>query len=44
LLNAGDEIRDEKYLQSKIKKDEDDIPAIESVASAMKLSQKTQVN
>jgi len=40
LLNAGDEIRDEKYWRSKIKNDNDDNPSIESVASAMKLLQK----
>jgi len=40
LLNAGDEIRDEKYWVNKIKNDEDDIPSIESVAAAMELLQK----
>jgi len=40
LLNAGDEIRDDKYSKSKINDDEDDIPTIESVATAMKLLQK----
>jgi len=44
LLNAGDEIRDEKYWKSKINDDEDDLPTIESVAAAMKLLQKSQVN
>jgi len=40
LLNAGDEIRDENYWKSKIDDDKDDIPTIESVATAMKLLQK----
>jgi len=40
LLNAGDEIRDENYWKSKINDDEDDIPTIESVATAMELLQK----
>jgi len=39
LLNAGDEIRDEKYWKSKTKDDEDDIPIIEYVATAMQLLQ-----
>jgi len=40
LLNAGDEIRDEIYCESKIKNDNDDIPTIEAVAAAMKFLQK----
>jgi len=42
LLNAGDEIKDEKYWKDQIKNDNDDIPTIESVAAAMKLLQKHQ--
>jgi len=41
LLNAGDEIRDENYWKNKINDDKDDIPSIESVASAMAILQKT---
>jgi len=40
LLNAGDEIKDEKYWQSKMKNDNDDILSIESVAAAMAILQK----
>jgi len=39
LLNAGDEIKNEKYWENKIKNDNDDILTIESVAAAMKLLQ-----
>jgi len=40
LLNAGDEIKDEKYWKSKINEDDEDIPSIESVAAAMSTLQK----
>jgi len=43
LLNAGDEIKDEKYWKSKIDED-NDIPTIESVAEAMSLLQKKPSN
>jgi len=43
ILNSGDEIRDENYLKSKTNDDNDDIPTIESVASAMPILQKNLV-